>query len=205
MIATDASARPMAPIADWVLPSRDDTRIRLTRVLNEAASNETRRTRPLRTLGTVARRVVADEVEAKLRAVLGDSLMDVVVGGWHAYRPVSRSVQDSRHRPGIEFVVPLSNHTVAVDQLHDVDVEVDGVPALTLSVELIVDVQLYDAVAVVRDGRITAIRSGQAAASATVTVDGVQIGQRSLTFPLRMELDFGRRVDWNGRLAGVSR
>lgn len=59
---------------------------------------------------------------------------------------------------------------------------------MALSAQLVVRLQLYDAVAVVRDGQLVAVRSGQAKADGTVTVDGVQVAQRTLTFPLTAEL-----------------
>jgi hypothetical protein len=49
-------------------------------------------------------------------------------------------------------------------------------------------IQLDDAVAVVREGHILAVRSGQAKADGTVTLANVQVAHRTLTFPLTAEL-----------------
>jgi hypothetical protein len=176
------------PVAGWLLPTRGDARIRLERVVMQANATDERRARPLRTLGAVARRALIEEIEAKLRMVMGETLVDLIIGGWRAYAAVTQAIRKSRSQPGVDQVVPLRNHTIKAARQHSLDVEVDSFPVMTLSVQLVVRVQLYDAVAVVRDGQLVAVRSGQAKADGTVTVDGVEIAQRTLTVPLTAEL-----------------
>jgi hypothetical protein len=175
------------PVAGW-LPTHGDARIRLERVVMQANATDERRARPLRTLGAVARRALIEEIEAKLRMVMGETLVDLIIGGWRAYAAVTQAIRKSRSQPGVDQVVPLRNHTIKAARQHSLDVEVDSFPVMTLSVQLVVRVQLYDAVAVVRDGQLVAVRSGQAKADGTVTVDGVEIAQRTLTVPLTAEL-----------------
>jgi hypothetical protein len=176
------------PVADWLLPTPGDARIRLERVVMRANATDERRARPLRKLGAVARRALIEEIEAKLRMVMGDTLVDLIVGGWGAYAAVTQAIRKSRSQPGVDQVVPLRNHTIKAARQHSLDIEVDSFPVISLSVQLVVRVQLYDAVAVVRDGRLVAVRSGEAKADGTVTVDGVEVAQRTLTFPLTAEL-----------------
>jgi hypothetical protein len=156
--------------------------------VSQGSATDEQRIRPLRALGTVARRALAEEIEAKLRAFMNDTLVDVIVGGWRAYGAVAQAIRNSRGRPGVELVVPLRNHTIKVVRQHSFDIEVDGFRVMMLSAELGIRVQLVDAVAVVRDGHVVAVRSGQANATGTVTVDGVAIAHRTLTFPLTVEL-----------------
>ena len=163
------------PVAGWLLPTPGDARIRLERVVMQANATDERRARPLRTLGAVARRALIEEIEAKLRMVMGETLVDLIIGGWRAYAAVTQAIRKSRSQPGVDQVVPLRNHTIKAARQHSLDVEVDSFPVMTLSVQLVVRVQLYDAVAVVRDGQLVAVRSGQAKADGTVTVDGVEI------------------------------
>jgi hypothetical protein len=175
-------------VASWLLPTPSDARVRLEKVVMQATVADERRGRPLRTLGAVARRALTEEVEAKLRMVMSDTLADLIVGGWRAYGAVRRVIEDSRSRPGVDYVLPLRNHTIMADRQHSLDIEVDGFQVMTLSVQLVIRVQLCDAVAVVRDGQLVAVRSGQAKANGTVTVEGVQVAQRSMTFPVTAEL-----------------
>jgi hypothetical protein len=176
------------PIASWLLPTSGDARIHLERLVTQAGATHVRRTRPLQTLGAVARRALVDEIEAKLRMVLGETLVDLIAGGWRAYGAVTQAIQQSRNQLGVDHIVPLRNHTITAARQHNLDVEVDRFPVMTLSVQLTVRVQLYDAVAVVRDGYLVAIRSGRPTASGTVTVEGVTVAQRAFTFPLAAEL-----------------
>jgi hypothetical protein len=188
MMPTSTPVTAATPVASWLLPTSSDARIRLESVVARASANDERRARPLRTLGAVARRALIEEIEAKLRMVMGETLVDMIVGGWRAYAAVAQAIQKSRSQPGVDLVVPLRNHTIKAARHHNLDIEVDRFPVMTLSVQLIVHVQLYDAVAVVRDGQLVAIRSGQASVDGMVTVDGVQVARRTLIFPLTAEL-----------------
>jgi hypothetical protein len=176
------------PVAGWLLPTPGDAQIRLERVVMRANATDEGRARPLRTLGAVARRALIEEIEAKLRMVMSETFVDLILGGWRAYAAVTQAIRKSRSQPGVDQVVPLRNHTIKAARQHSLDIEVDGCPVMTLSIQLVVRVQLYDAVAVVRDGQLVAVRSGQAKADGEVTVDGVEVAQRTLTFPLTAEL-----------------
>lgn len=192
-VITPVTARtPVAtagtPIADWLLPTSGDARIRLEKIVMQATAARERPARPLRTLGAIARRALIEEIEAKLRMVLSETLVDLILGGWRAYGAVQQAIGKSRSQPGVDQIVPLRNHTIKAARQHSLDVEVDGCRVMTLSVQLVVHIQLYDAVAVVTDGQLVAVRSGQAEADGTVTVEGVQVAQRMLIFPITAEL-----------------
>jgi hypothetical protein len=66
--------------------------------------------------------------------------------------------------------VPLRNHTITASLQHSPDIAVDSFQVMSLAAELAMRIQLYDAVAVVREGHILAVRSGQAKADGTVTL-----------------------------------
>jgi hypothetical protein len=176
-----------SPVAEWVLATPGDTRLALEKVVMRANTND-QRTRPLRTLGAVARRALVEEIEAKLRMLMSETVVDLIAGGWRTYGAVAQAIRKSRSQPGVDQIVPLHNHTIKGSCQHDLDIEVDSVPVMTLSVELAVRVQLCDAVAVVRDEHLVAARSGQAKAEGTVSVDGVVVARRTLVFPLTAEL-----------------
>ena len=75
---------------------------------------------------------------------------DLVIGGWRAHAAIVEAIRKSRDEPGVDQVVPLRDHTITANRGHDLDVEVDGFQVLTLSAELVVKLQLFDAVAVLR-------------------------------------------------------
>jgi len=187
MIPTSTPVAAGTPVSGWLLPTPDMAQIQLEKAVMQAADAEEPRARPLRMLSAVARRALVEEIEAKLGTILSETLGDLVVGGWRTHTAITQAARKSRHEPGVDQVVPLRNHTITADRHHDLDIEVDGVRVLTLTTRLVVRLQLYDAVAVVRDGRMVAVRSGQGRALGSVTVEGVELVQRALTFPLAAE------------------
>lgn len=193
LMSTPATAG--TPVSAWLLPTANKTRPRFEKVVMQAADDGQPRARSLRVLGTVARRALVNEIEAKLRMVMSETVADLVVGGWRAHTTIKQAVRKSRGEPGVDQLVPLRNHTITADRQHDLDVEVDGVRVMTLSTRLVVRLQLYDAVAVVLDGRLAAVRSGQARATGAVTIEGVEVAQRTLTFPLTAEFVVHRPRD----------
>jgi hypothetical protein len=136
----------------------------------------------------VARLALIEEIETKLRVVLSDTLVDLILDGWRKHSAITRAMHKSRSQPGINQIVALCNHTITAHREHSLDIEVDSVRVMTLSVQMVMRAQLCDAVAVVRDGQLVAIRSGNAKADGKVTVDDVQVAHMSLIFPLAAEL-----------------
>ncbi|MFG1931083.1 hypothetical protein ACGFK1_10555 [Mycobacterium sp. NPDC048908] len=166
----------------------DGTRLRLEKVLAHNAAGAGERARPLQKLGVVARRALVDEIETKLRSVLNDTIADLVVGGWRSYGAVKRAISTSLHQRGVDHVVQLCTHTITASQQHNLDVAVDGFHVMTLCVELTTRIQLYDVVAIVRDGHVRAVRSGRAAVDGSLTVAKVPVAHRAWTFPFTAEL-----------------
>jgi hypothetical protein len=188
MTLTSTHAAADNPVADWLLPTRGETRLRLERVVMQTKATDAGRARPLRALGDAARRALLDEVETKLRTVLGETLVGLILGGWRKHAAIEAARRKSLSERGIDQIVSLCNHTVTARREHSLDIAIDSVRVMTLSAHLLVRTQLCDATAAVRDGHVVAIRSGNAKADGTVTVDGVQVAQRSLTFPLTVDL-----------------
>jgi hypothetical protein len=188
MTLTSTHAAADNPVADWLLPTRGETRLRLERVVMQTKATDARRGRPLRALGDAARRALLDEVETKLRTVLGETLVGVILNGWRKHAAIEAARRKSLSERGIDQIVSLCNHTVTARREHSLDIAIDSVRVMTLSTHLLMRAQLCDATAVVRDGHVVMIRSGNAKADGTVTVDGVQVAQRSLTFPLTADL-----------------
>jgi hypothetical protein len=188
MTLTSTPAAADNPVGDWLLPTPGETRLRLERVVMQTTATDVRRARSLRPLGDAARRALLDEIETKLRMVLGETLVDLILGGWRKQAAIEAARQKSLSERGIDQIVSLCNHSITARREHSLDIAIDSVRVMTLSTHLVMRAQLCDATAVVRDGHVVVIRSGNAKADGTVTVDGVQVAQRSLTFPLTVEV-----------------
>lgn len=192
MTQASAQAAEGTPVSGWLLPGSQESRLRIEQVVAKPSDHEDRRTHRPRFLGELVRKALVEEIEATLRGLLSETLADLVVGGWRVHGAIRAAVRKSRAEPGVDQVVPLQNHTVKADRRHELVIEVDGVKVMTLAACLTVELQVYNAVAVVRDGHLVSVRSGEAHATGDLTVEGVQIARRTLTFPITAELTLHR-------------
>jgi hypothetical protein len=144
-------------VAQWLLPD-GDARPALQYVLENAVDD-----------------VVVEEFTADLRAVMTESTAELVACGWRAHPAVARAVAS-----GANLLVPLRDHTVTAVRQQAVGVA--GARELVVPVELLVRITLCDAAAVVHDGEVVAVRAGRATAVGTLTVAGIDVARRTLTF-----------------------
>ncbi|MEV0673600.1 hypothetical protein [Mycobacterium sp. NPDC050441] len=182
-----ASLMTNTSVGTWMLPASRETQVRIEKVVTQTTANR-ESARPLRTLGVVARHALAEEIEAKLRAVLSETLAGLIMEGWHTYSAITDAIKQSRTQRGVEKIVPLRTHVISADREHNLDIEVDNFAVMSLTAKAAVKLQLFAAVAVVLDGQVVEIRSGQATADGTLSVDGVEVSRKTLAFPLAVEL-----------------
>lgn len=178
-------------VGNWMLPESRQTQARIEHAVTQTTANR-ESARPLRSLGVVARRALAAEIEASLRAVLSETMADLILEGWHSYSAVTTAIKKSHTQPRVKQIVPLHTHVISADREHNLDIEVDNFPVMSLAATAAVRLQLFAAVAVVIDGHVVAIQSGQAKADGTVSVNGVEISRKTLAFPLQVELGWRR-------------
>lgn len=195
MTQATATAAVESTLASLLLPGSRDTRLRLERVLSNAADDDGTEARRMRVLGTVARNALLQEIETKLRGLLSETLADLVVGGWRVHGTIRAARRKSLDEPGVDQVVPLRSHLIKADRAHELDVVVDGVHLFTLSARLDAALQVFDAVAVVRDGHLADVRSGQSHITAVLRVEGAEVAQQKWTFPLTAELSMHQPID----------
>ena len=117
-----------------------------------------------------------------------------MIGGWRAHGTITAAIRKSHDQPSVDHVVPLHNHRIQAEREQNLDVAIDGVHVVTLSARLEATLQVYDAVAVVRDGHLVAVRSGQAHATGLLSVEGAEVARRTLRFPLTAGLTLHRPI-----------
>ncbi len=98
---------------------------------------------PLRNLGVVARHALAAEIEASLRAVLSETMADLILEGWHTYGAIATAIRKSHTQPRVKQIVPLHTHVISADREHTLDVEVDSFPVMSLAAKAAVRLQLF--------------------------------------------------------------
>ncbi|MFN6551393.1 hypothetical protein ACP6C7_11925 [Mycolicibacterium septicum] len=178
-------------VGNWMLPESRQTQAKIEHAVTQTTVNNPS-AGPLRTLGVVARRALAAEIEASLRAALSETMADLILEGWHTYGAITTAIKKSHVQPRVKQIVPLHTHVITADREHTLDIEVDSFPVMSLAAKAALRLQLFAAVAVVIDGHIVAIQSGQATANGAVSVNGVEISRKTLAFPLQVELGWRR-------------
>ena len=193
-----SAAHVDSPVASWLLPMTSDSRIQVEKIVMQSPASKEQRARPLRTLGAVARHALVAEIEAKLRTVLGETVGDLIIGGWQKHAYIRKAITTSLSQPGTDQIVPLYKHTITGSQQHSLNIVIDGFEVMLLPVELVMRAQLCDATAVVSNGHVSAIRSGEAKVEGMVTMAGVQVSHRTLRFPLNAEFALHSSRNWDG-------
>lgn len=126
-------------------------------------------------VGTSAVGAARDEVARAASGLLSQDLGDVLVAGWRKHDALRQAARRTREDPSSSEVVALVTHHVRLDHPLAVDVYVDTVRLATVDVVLAVVLRVEGLAAVVRDGRLTALRGGECRAEATLTVAGVPV------------------------------
>lgn len=116
-------------------------------------------------------------------AAVADEFLDVdlgqmLVSGWRKYTRLTSAARRTMAAPDSSEVVVLATHRVVSTHRPSVDVFVDDAKVMTLQFELVVVFELHGIGAVVRLGKLTALRSGQCVITATFAVEGVELLRR---------------------------
>ncbi|MFB7783822.1 hypothetical protein ACFC1D_14020 [Streptomyces vinaceus] len=144
----------------------------------------------VRGLTGAADRAVGHELAAVVNGFLDLDLVSLVASGWSKYRALKEAARRTSRSPGSEEVVALATHSVTSAHHPSVDLLVDGARAATVGVNLTVLFRITGLVAVVRDGRLVAARSGQCAVEAKLAVRDIVVAAREgrLDLPAALRL-----------------
>ncbi|MGW7101892.1 hypothetical protein [Streptomyces sp. NPDC054883] len=143
-----------------------------------------------RGLTPAAERAVDRELATVVNGFLDLDLVSLVASGWCRYRALTEAARRTRRYPGSEEVVALATHSITSAHHPSVDLLVDGAPAATVGVGLTVVFRISGLVAVVRDGLLVAVRSGQCAVEAKLAVRDIVVASRQgrLDLPATLRL-----------------
>jgi hypothetical protein len=140
-------------------------------------------------------RIALADVEKEMgnayRRALNVKLVDIFVGAWSGISAVAELGDTSKYPVGERHFVPLANHRITSSHQPKVEVLIDGMPLVTLALDVFLQAQFEAAVLEVEGGHIHAIKPGNCMATASVSCRGVPIvsaSQRRLTLPAEMRL-----------------
>ncbi|GAB3406776.1 hypothetical protein [Flindersiella endophytica] len=123
-------------------------------------------------LGTEALGVVDEQVAGMVHNLLEYDVGDLLVRGWKAYSQLRSAARRTVENSGQEEVVELATHTVTWIYKPKVDMLVNGRKVNSLEFVLTVEFEINGLVAVVRNGHLMALRSGECVITTTLTLEG---------------------------------
>ncbi|MBV6696678.1 hypothetical protein [Kitasatospora aureofaciens] len=134
------------------------------------------------------------EVASVVHGFLGLDMIDLLAGGWRTHAALVEAAKSTCAAPGSEEVVALLDHRIRSVHHPTVKVLVDGVSVGTLALDIEVVFDLQGIVAVVRGGRLVAVRAGLCTAKATLAVEQITVASRQGRFDLPGGVRFRRGV-----------
>lgn len=128
--------------------------------------------------------VVEREVATEVGGLLSLNLLDLAVAGWNRYKALMDAARRTRDAPTTEEVVALATHRIESSHHPTVELFIDGKSVGTIEVELDVAFDMAGVLGVVREARLTAIRSGTCTVTGTLAVERIVVAQRERQFDL---------------------
>jgi len=148
----------------------------------------------LRTVGglsSAAQHEVTRQVAVAAGGVLDLDLVDLVVGGWRKHAALIMAARHTLAVPGSEEVVDLASHRIRSVHRPYVTVLIDDVQVAKIDFELTVIFDIKALVAVVRAGRLVALRGGQSEVTAMFAAEGIVLAQQRRRLDLDARLPLG--------------
>jgi hypothetical protein len=132
----------------------------------------------LRRISGPALHAVDCEIATVAAGLLDLGLGGAVVRAWRKYTAMTEAAERTLAVSGSEEVVVLATHRVTWTYQPHIDLLVDGKKITTFDFEMTVVYDLDGVVAVVRRGELVALRGGDCAITATLTLEGATLAQR---------------------------
>jgi hypothetical protein len=116
--------------------------------------------------------------------LLSLNLADVAASGWKKYGALRDAALSTRNAPTTKKSVALATHRIDSSYHPTIDLLVDDARIATIKIDLQIDFTMAGVVAVVRDARLTEIRSGTCTVTASLSVQQIVITKKQRQFDL---------------------
>jgi hypothetical protein len=116
--------------------------------------------------------------------LLSLNLADVAASGWKKYGALRDAALSTRNAPTTKKSVALATHKIESSYHPTIDLLVDDARVATVNIDLQIDFTMAGVVAVVRDARLTEIRSGTCTVTASLSVQQIVITKKQRQFDL---------------------
>jgi hypothetical protein len=144
-------------------------------------------------LSSTARKAVGDEVSSVAHRLLDVDVADAVLAGWTKHTDLIQAARRTRETPGSREILDLATHRITATHESDVDFFIDELRIAHIVVRLSLDFEVKGLVAIVGDGRLTAIAGGSCTVTVTLTAKDRRLLQHkgSIDLPLTVRLGAG--------------
>ena len=127
---------------------------------------------------------VEREVANAMDGLLSLNLVDLAAAGWKKYDALRHAAKRTRDAPKTEEVVALATHKIESTHHPSVELHVDGTSIGTIEMTLEITFTMAAVLAVVKQARLTAIKSGNCAVAGSLTVAGFEVAKKQRKFDL---------------------
>jgi hypothetical protein len=127
---------------------------------------------------------VQREVANAMDGLLSLNLVDLAAAGWTKYDALRQAAKRTRDAPNTEEVVAMATHEIESTHHPSVELNVDGTSMGTIEMTLEITFTMAGVLAVVKQARLTAIRSGSCTVAGSLTVAGIEAAKKQRKFDL---------------------
>lgn len=145
----------------------------------------------LRSVSAHGRAAVDGQLAAIASGLIDLDLGDIVVSAWRKHAALATAARDTAANPAIEQVVAMATHRVTSTHRPYVDVRVGGTLVARVQFELSLAFVITAVAAVVRQGRLVAVRSGRCDLTGTLSMEGVDLVSREAQLDLQIVVRLG--------------
>jgi hypothetical protein len=146
-------------------------------------------------LSSAARHEVNRQVAVVADGLLELDVVDLLVAGWRKHAALVTAARRTLAAPGGAEVVDLVSHRIRSLHRPDVAVLVDGVRVAKIDFELTVVFEIQALAAVVRTGRLVALRGGRCDLGAALAAEGILLVRQHRQFDLDARLALGAGIE----------
>ncbi len=134
------------------------------------------------------------EVAAAMDGLLSLNLADMVAAGWKKYEALRQAARRTRDAPTTEEIVALATHMIESSHHPTVELFIDGKSIASIEIELRIAFTMAGVLAVVRQARLTEVRTGTCTVTGSLAVQQTLITKRQRRFDLAGAVRLGHGV-----------
>lgn len=131
-----------------------------------------------------ARTAVLKEVARAAEEILELDVTDIFEQAWRRTAALRAAATTTLTEPDSEQIVALAAHTMSLDHIPQIEVQVDDNPVATITLGVRLEMMVRGLVVAVRGGLLTAVLAGSCDITGTLTVAGLQVWQGAVSLEL---------------------